>query len=315
MQVRMGVPDRDPPLVALVGPTGVGKTSVAITLAERLGAEVVSADSRLVYRGMDIGTAKPSRDERRRVPHHLIDVTEVDQPWSLATFRRAALEAIDEIGGRGRLPLLVGGTGQYATAILDGWEPPALAADPELRRRLEDEASQEGAHALHAQLARLDPASAERIDSRNIRRVIRALEIRMVTGMPVQPRARTPPPYRILRLGLRLPRPELYARIDARIASMLAAGWVDEVRGLMDRGYSLDLPAFSAIGYRQLAETVEGRASLEDAVQKIRRSTREFVRRQANWFNPDDPRIEWIEARPGVEAELEAWVRRWIAGG
>jgi tRNA dimethylallyltransferase len=307
--------ERKPVLVAIVGPTAVGKSSAAAALAEHIDAEVVSADSRLLYRGMDIGTAKPSPEERRRVVHHLIDVTDVDQPWSLATYRHAALEAIEGIAGRGHLPLLVGGTGQYVTAILDGWEPPALPADPELRRRLEEEAAREGAPALHSRLARLDPASAERIDPRNVRRVIRALEIRMMTGKPASlQRGHRAPPFRALRLGLMLPRPELYERIDARIDSMLAAGWVDEVRALLDRGYSLDLPAFSALGYRPLAEVIRGQITLEDAKQRIRRSSREFVRRQANWFKPSDPRIEWVEVRPGVELELEARVRSWISG-
>ena len=305
-----------PALVAILGPTAVGKTSAAIWLAERIGAEVVSGDSRLIYRGMDIGTAKPSREERARVRHHLIDVAEVDQPWSLATFRQAALESIEEIGQRGRIPLLVGGTGQYVTAILDGWEPPALPGDPALRLRLADEASHEGPQALHARLAALDPESAQRIDPRNVRRVIRALEICMITGAPAsRQRSRRPPPFRALRLGLTLPRPELYARIDARIDAMLAAGWMDEVRHLIERGVSPDAPAFSAIGYRQLAEVLQGRATLEDAVRSIRRATREFVRRQANWFKPDDPRILWFQARPGVEAELEAAFRRWSNEG
>jgi tRNA dimethylallyltransferase len=307
--------ERKPALVAILGPTAVGKTAVAVALAVRLDGEVVSADSRSLYRGMDIGTAKPSPEERRRVVHHLIDVTDVDQPWSLATYRHAALAAIEGIARRGHLPVLVGGTGQYITAILDGWEPPALPADPELRRRLEEEAAREGAPALHARLAGLDPASAERIDPRNVRRVIRALEIRMMTGKPASlQRGRRAPPFRALRLGLRLPRPELYERIDGRIDSMLAAGWVDEVRALLDRGYSLDLPAFSALGYRPLAEVIRGQTTLEEAKQRIRRASREFVRRQANWFKPSDPRIEWVEAGAGVVGELEGRIRRWVSG-
>jgi tRNA dimethylallyltransferase len=308
----MGAEDPRPLLVAILGPTAVGKTAISIALAERIGAEIVSADSRLIYRGLDIGTAKPTLEQRARIPHHLIDVAEIDDPWSLATFRLAALEAIHGIGRRGRLPLLVGGTGQYVTAILDGWAPPALPADPALRRTLEDEASREGAHALHARLAQLDPASAARIDPRNLRRVIRALEICLLTGAPASgQRARRPLPHHVLRLGLTLPRPELYARIDARIEAMLAAGWLDEVRGLLGRGVSPDSPAFSALGYRQLADVVQGRATLGEAVRSIRRATREFVRRQANWFKPHDPRIRWFEARAGVEADLEDAFRQW----
>jgi tRNA dimethylallyltransferase len=313
---KMKDADRLPPLVVLLGPTAVGKTKASIPLALRAGGEIVSADSRLLYRGMDIGTAKPTRDERALVPHHLVDVAEVDEIWGLAVFRRAAFDAIEGIVRRRRLPILVGGTGQYVTAILEGWEPPALPADAGLRRRLEAIAAEEGPEALHRRLARLDPASAERIDARNVRRVVRALEIAEATGLPASAqRRRHPPPYRILRLGLALPRAELYQRIDARIDAMLAAGWLEEVRGLLDRGYSPDLPSFSAIGYRQLAQVARGVLPVEIAVQSIRRATRQFVRRQANWFKPNDPRIRWLQAEEHVAEEMEPLVRRWLEEG
>jgi tRNA dimethylallyltransferase len=303
-----------PPLVALLGPTAVGKTAAALSLAERLGAEIISADSRLLYRGMDIGTAKPTPEERARVHHHLIDVAEPDETWSLATFRQAALRTIDDVAGRGKIPILVGGTGQYVTAILEGWEPPALPADLGLRRSLEAEAARDGPQALHRRLSRIDPESAARIDPRNLRRVVRALEVAALTGRPPSSqRRRRPPPYRILRLGLTLPRADLYARIDARIDAMIAAGWVDEVRRLLSRGFSPELPSFSAIGYRQLVDVVLGRSSLEDAVRSIRRATRQFVRRQANWFKLEDPRIRWLAADAAVVDALEGVVRGWAA--
>lgn len=304
-----------PRLIALVGPTAVGKTALALALAERLPAEIVSADSRLLYRGLDIGTAKPSEGERARVPHHLIDRADPGESWSLALFQQAAARAIAGIAACGRLPLLVGGTGQYVAAILDGWLPPALPADPALRAALEDEARRAGPQALHERLRALDPESAARIDPRNVRRVIRALEVCQRTGAPAsrQPR-RGPAPYRDLRIGLTLPRPELYARLDARIEGMLAAGWVEEVRALLARGLAPDLPSMSAIGYRELAAHVRGELELEEAVRRIRRASRALVRRQANWFKAGDARIRWFEARPGAAEAVEAYVRGWLEG-
>lgn len=303
----------DQPVVAILGPTAVGKTELSLGLAERLDGEIVSADSRLIYRGMDIGTAKPTPAERGRVPHHLIDVAEPHEIWSLAVFRQAALHAIADIQGRGRLPFLVGGTGQYVTAILEGWSPPALPADRALRGELEGFAHEHGAQALHHRLQQVDPEAARRIDVRNVRRVVRALEICTLTGLPASlQQGRHPPPFRSLWLGLTLPRGELYARVDARIDAMLEAGLVGEVRGLLLRGLSPDLPSMSAIGYRQIAEHLRGEVSLEEAVRRIRRATRQFVRRQANWFKPDDPRIHWYVRRPGIEDEVERRVRDWL---
>lgn len=303
-------------LVAILGPTAVGKTELSLHLAERLDGEIVSADSRLVYRGMDIGTAKPSPAERARVPHHLIDVAEPDETWSLATFREAALMAIAGIQDRGRLPFLVGGTGQYLTAILEGWSPPALPAEAHLRSELQAYAAGHGSEALHRRLQKVDPQSAGRIDPRNVRRVVRALEIWTLTGQPASGQGgRRPPPFRSLRLGLTLPRSELYARVDARIDRMIEAGLVDEVRRLLNRGLSPDVPSMSAIGYRQIAEHLRGETSLEEAVRRIRRATRQFVRRQANWFKPEDPRIRWLTPRPDVEEEIERLVRQWLSGG
>lgn len=303
-----------PPLVCLVGPTAAGKTEVALLAAERLGAEIISADSRLLYRGMDIGTAKPSPEERRRVPHHLVDVAEPDQTWSMAQVRGAVLQAAAEITARIRLPWMVGGTGQYVRGILEGWDPPPRGDDPSVRMRLEAFARDAGPDALHARLLQVDPWSAGRIDARNVRRVVRALEIHEVTGQPASAqRHRQVPPYRILRLGLTAPRAELYARIDARIDHMLDQGWVDEVRRLLAKGFEPGLPSFSAIGYPQIVEVVQGKRSLEEAVTEIRRRTRVLVRRQANWFKPDDASITWFEHRAGVAEEMKAEVRRWLA--
>jgi tRNA dimethylallyltransferase len=303
---------QDDPLVAIVGPTAVGKTEISICLAEKLNGEIVSADSRLIYCGMDIGTAKPSSELRSRVPHHLIDVTKPDQPWSLATYRRATYKAIDAIHQRGRLPILVGGTGQYVTAILEGWVPPPRSGDPSLRKRLESYADVHGPEALHNQLIEIDPLSAAKIDYRNVRRVVRALEIYHITGLPFsQQRINQPPPYRVLRIGLNLPRVELYARIDARIDAMLDLGLVAEVEDLLEQGYDPNLPAMSAIGYRQITKYLSGSISLEEAVRQIRRATRQFVRRQSNWFKEDDPRIHWFDIRDEVNDRVENLIRTW----
>jgi tRNA dimethylallyltransferase len=303
-----------PPLVVLVGPTAVGKTEASLVLAERLGAEIVSADSRLLYRGMDIGTAKPTAEERRRVRHHLVDVAEPDEVWSLAQVRQAVLLALQDITDRKRLPLMVGGTGQYVRAILEGWDPPPYDRDSGIRSRLEGEAREGGGELLHARLRAADPESAARIDARNVRRVVRALEIHEVTGIAASTqRRRAPPGYHTLRLGLALPRPVLYARIDARLEHMLRDGWVDEVRRLLAKGYGPAMPAFSAIGYSQIAEVVQGKRTLEDAAAEIRKRTRVFVRRQANWFKPNDPNIRWFESEPGTIDQIEREIRGWLA--
>jgi tRNA dimethylallyltransferase len=288
--------DSRPPLLALVGPTAVGKSEVAIDLAEHFNGEIVSADSRLLYRGMDIGTAKPSLEQRSRVIHHLIDVADPDEIWSLALFQREAEKAIASIYSRGNLPILVGGTGQYVRAILEGWSPPALVAQPALRAALETWAAEIGKDGLHARLARLDPQAAASIDARNQRRTLRALEVTLSSGRKFSAqRTRKESPYRLLQIGLTRPRPELYRRIDARIDSMLATGWLDEERALLAKGYDPNLPCMSAIGYAQLSQHLQGNLSLEEAVVEIKRQTRIFVRRQANWFKPSDPNIHWID--------------------
>lgn len=301
-------------LIALVGPTAVGKTAVSLGLAEALSAEIVSADSRLLYRGMDIGTAKPSVDEQARARHHLIDVADPRAPWSLAEYRAAALAAIADIHARGRLALLVGGTGQYVRAILEGWSPPPRPADDGIRRELEAVAAAAGPQMLHRRLAAVDPDSAARIDARNVRRVVRALEIHALTGQPASRQRRAAAPqFRVLRVGLTLPRTELYARIDARIDAMLAAGWMEEVRRLLALGLTPASPAMSAIGYATLAEHWMGSFGLEEAVRRIRRATRQFVRRQANWFKPDDLAITWFDSSAAVGVEIEAFLQDWLA--
>jgi tRNA dimethylallyltransferase len=302
-----------PPLIALIGPTAVGKTTLSLTLAERFNLEIVSADSRLFYRGLDIGTAKPTREERSRIKHHLIDVTSPDQPWSLAAFRTAAHEAIRSIHQRKKVPLFVGGTGQYISAVLEGWQPPPRPESDDYRVELQNLVHRKGSLALHARLAAIDPASAKRIDHRNVRRVIRALEIHNITGIPASElRVKSAPAHRILRIGLTLPRQALYQRIDARLDAMLATGWVSEVEALLKQGYDFQSAPFSAIGYRQLASYVRGENSIEQAKIEIKRLTRRFVRHQSNWFKHDDPQIHWFINENNVEEKVIALIQTWL---
>ena len=301
-----------PPLVVIVGPTAVGKTALSLRLAQASQGEIVSADSRQVYRGMDMGTAKPTAAERAYVPHHLLDVVTPDQTLSVAEYQSLAYAAIDAIQARGHLPLLVGGSGQYVRAVLEGWQVPAVAPDWALRSRLAAEAQTTGPQTLHARLYEVDPAAAAHIDARNVRRVIRALEVYALTGQPIsQLQQRHPPPYRVLQVGLTLPASELYQRIDERIAGMLHAGLVAEVQNLLAAGYSSDLPAMSGLGYREMVRFVQGEQTLDDAVTDLKRATRRFVRQQRNWFRLDDEHITWFKAQPHLDAQVLAVIQAW----
>ncbi len=298
-----------PPLILIVGPTAVGKTELAIQLAERLNGEIVSADSRLFYRGMDIGTAKPTGAEQRRVPHHLIDIANPDEILSLAVFQQKAREAISDIHTRNKIPFLVGGTGQYVRAVTEGWNPPEVKPDERLRDELGKIKEARGEYWLHEKLKALDPIAAEKIDPRNFRRTIRALEVILTTGRRFsEQRGQSESPYRILSIGLTRPRPELYARVDQRIEAMFANGFLDEVKRLLAKGYSPSLPTMSAIGYRECIRVVNGQLNEEQAKAEIRRATRVFVRRQANWFKESDPAIKWFKVQEGVAEEIEAYI-------
>ena len=296
-----------PPLILIVGPTAVGKTELAIQLAERLNGEIVSADSRLFYRGMDIGTAKPTPEEQARVPHHLIDIADPDEILSLAVFQQKAREAITDIHTRKKIPFLVGGTGQYIRAVTEGWTPPEVEPDERLRSELERMKEEKGIYWLHEKLKNLDPDAAEKIDARNYRRTIRALEVIMTTGRKFsEQRGQSESPYHLITIGLTRPRAELYERVDQRIDAMFANGFLDEVKGLLAKGYSPSLPTMSAIGYRECIRVINGELNEEQAKAEIRRATRIFVRRQANWFKEFDPNIRWFRVEEGVVEEIES---------
>lgn len=288
----------DKPKVAfIVGPTGVGKTSLSLEIAEALNAEIISADSRYLYRGMDIGTAKPTQEELARVPHYLVDVADINENWSLAEFHQAAVTAMDRILDKGKMPLIVGGTGQYIRALIEGWEVPARPPEPALRETLTKWSEEIGGYELHRRLVMLDPEAALLIDHRNVRRTIRALEVIFHTGeLFSKQRNRKPIGFVYKMAGLNRPRVELYKRIDERIEAMIASGFVDEVRYLLDQGYSLENPPMSAIGYKEMITFLNDDCTLEESVVGIKKRTRQFVRRQANWFKNSDNRIRWFDA-------------------
>lgn len=291
------------PLLVIVGPTAVGKTALAIDLAQRFEGEIVSADSRQIYRGMDIGTAKPTRQEQSLAPHHLIDIVAPDESYTLAQFQSDAYAAIDDILARGKLPFLVGGTGLYVRAVVEGLRIPRVAPNEELRAQL---AAQDRL-ALYERLRELDPDAAARIDPRNVRRTVRALEVCLVTGERFSELGRaSPPPYCITQIGLTTNRLELVARIDARVDRMLEQGLVAEVKALVRQGYSWDLPSMSGLGYREIGAYLRGEVSLDEAAMKIKRDTRDFVRRQYAWFRVKDERIRWFDVREA--GEIDRWV-------
>ncbi|MFW6056353.1 MAG: tRNA (adenosine(37)-N6)-dimethylallyltransferase MiaA [Chloroflexota bacterium] len=284
-------------IVAIVGPTAVGKTELSLRLGALLSLEIVNADSRQVYRYMDIGTGKPTLDERKQVRHHVIDIVDPDDDFSLATYTAHACEALHEIDALSKLPLLVGGTGQYVWSVLEGWDVPRVPPDADFRALMESQARAHGAAALHGELRRIDPVAADRIQAHNLRRVIRALELHRATGeLPSHVLwRRRGVPVDALIIGLSMDRDTLIARADSRIDRMIREGFSREVRWLLDMGYDERLPAMSSIGYREMIEYVKGTISLEEAVAGIRRETRRLIRRQRAWFRETDPRIHWLD--------------------
>lgn len=291
-----------PKVVVIAGPTATGKTRLAIEIALEFCGEVVNADSRYLYRGFDIGVAKPDDTERRGVPHHLIDILDPSDEMSLALFQQRANEAIRSVLDRGALPLLTGGTPLYINAVIEAWRIPQVPPDPEFRERMERVVRESGVEPLAERLAEVDPLAADRAGP-NPRRIIRALEIFEATGRRMSElEGKGPRPYNTLEIGLTMPRDRLFAAIDARVHNQIASGLVDEARALLDAGVDPDAPAFSSIGYRQLLPYVRGEQTLEEAIQRIKFDTHRYVRHQETWLrrNPNLIRIDsseegWIE--------------------
>ncbi len=287
---------RSSPLIAIVGPTGVGKTRLAVALGRELEGEIISADSRQIYQGMDIGTDKPTEEERKLVPHHLIDIIAPDQEFTLAQYQERAYRAIEDVLSRDKVPFLVGGTGLYIRAVLQGFLIPRVKPNLPLRRELLQQAERDGAQALHAQLQEVDPEAGASIDPRNVRRVIRALEVYNELKEPISHlQRRKPPPYRTLKIGLTMAREELYRRIDQRVDGMVERGLLAEVQSLVAERYGYDLPAMSGLGYRQLGMYLRGEVDLPTAISQIKSETHRFVRQQYKWFRLDDETIHWFD--------------------
>jgi len=282
-------------LVVILGPTATGKSRLAMELALRFGGEIISADSMQVYRYMDIGTAKPSEEERRRIRHHLIDIRNPDEEFTVAEFKECAERAIAMITQRGRLPLLVGGTGLYIRALLEDYTFPRGPRDEKYRQGLWSRARAEGPQALHRELAAIDPEAAARIHPNDVRRIIRALEVYRYTGKPLSESAdRRPGRYNCVKIGLYADRTLLYSCIDKRVDAMMEAGLLDEVRRLRDMGYGYSLTSRQALGYKELLAYLAGQDTLAEAVQKIKRETRKFAKRQTTWFKRERD-VYWFD--------------------
>lgn len=293
-------PDKRP-VILIVGPTGVGKTSLSIELAKQINGEIISADSRYLYRGMNIGTAKPTEQELKSVRHHMINVTEPDKTWSLPQFLEETLQLIAEIHGRGSIPVIVGGTGQYIRALTEGWRMPEFEPNTRLRSILTAWGKEIGALDLHRKLAINDAEAANFIDPTNMRRTIRALEVIFSTGKRFSElRTKEGPAHNYWIIGLTMERPKLYQLVDKRIDAMISQGLLDEVKALLSRGYDANLPAMSAIGYREMIQHIHGEIDIEYAKALMRKNTRQLIRRQANWFKQTDPSINWYEADPEI---------------
>ena len=303
-------------LIAIVGPTAVGKTALAIGLAQRFEGEIVNADSRQVYTGMDIGTAKPTAAERSSARHHLIDIRPPDSPISLGEYLPLASETIESIAARGKLPILCGGSGQYVWAVLQGWKVPQVPPDPDFRARLERRLAVEGPAPLWQDLRQLDPDRAATVDPENPRRIIRALEIVNSTGSRVAAGKSAEPPYRSLVIGLTADRAILYERTDIRFDVMMARGLLGEARRLEAAGYVLGSGALSGVGYTELGLHLAGEMTLDEAVNRSKTRTHRLVRRQYTWFKPGDARINWFDATHDLPvAEATTLVRRFLNSG
>jgi tRNA dimethylallyltransferase len=304
------------PVLIIVGPTAVGKTDLAIRLAGMIDSEIISADSRLLYKGMNIGTAKPSKIQLKVVRHHMVDIAEPQDTWSLAKYKESVKNAIDDVQARGRLPILVGGTGQYVRSLIEGWDVPEVAPDTRMRSVLETWGNEIGTRELHRKLDLIDSEAAGLNDPENLRRTVRALEVIYLTGYRFsEQRLKTVPLHNYKVIGLKRPREELYKRVDSRIDCMFAKGFVKEVEGLLASGIPLASHSLSAIGYSEVVRYLQGELNIEEVIAMMRKKTRNFIRKQANWFKPDDPYIEWFEMEPDPIEEIHSSVKKWLSKG
>ncbi len=298
-----------PEYVVIVGPTAVGKTDVSIQIAKHFNGEIISADSRLFYRGMDIGTAKPTKEELLSVRHHLIDVADPDETWSLSKYHRRVYQLLEEITQREKLPVLVGGTGQYIFSIIENWKIPEVRPDQDMRDALYDWVDKISPSGLYERLVHIDPEVEAIIQPENVRRTVRALEVIFHSGKKfTDSRGPGPQLYQPIMIGLSRSREILYQRIDQRLDRMLENGFIKEVKALIEEGYPPDSPAFSAIGYRQLIAYLQGYISLKDAIMEIRKSSRILVRRQSNWFKQSDERIKWFDMETTAIQEIIQYI-------
>jgi tRNA dimethylallyltransferase len=303
---------RKPNVVVICGPTGIGKTTVAIELAGSLGGEIVSADSMQIYRFMDIGTAKPTPEEQAAAPHHMIDIVDPDEPFDAARYATLARQAIASIIARQRLPLVVGGTGFYIRALLGGLFD-AGASNPKIRRKLLGQAEQEGTEALYERLGTCDPETAAGLHPNDTFRIVRALEVFEITGRPLsvhqQRHGFGDRPYDALIIGLDTDRRHLYERIDQRVDAMMAAGFLEEVKGLLSRGYGQDLKSMQSIGYRHMLDLIGGRCDRQTTLAAMKRDTRRYAKRQLTWFRAD-PGVVWIavESRAAIRQRIDEFL-------
>nr|WP_206699168.1 tRNA (adenosine(37)-N6)-dimethylallyltransferase MiaA [Brevibacillus agri] len=303
-------------LVVIIGPTAVGKTQLSLDLAQQFNGEIISGDSMQVYRGMDIGTAKAEPAELALVPHHLIDIKNPDEEYSVALFQESATRLITEINQRERLPFIVGGTGLYIESVTHRFQFSQAAQDPELRERLQRLADAEGVEALHARLADVDPITAQRLHPNDVKRVIRALEIYESTGYKMsdfQLRAQHSP-YDLVMIGLTMERAVLYERINRRVELMIEEGLVEEVRGLLDKGYDASMVSMQGLGYKELIPYLYGEITLEKAINDIQQRTRHFAKRQLSWFRRI-PEVQWFDMTdPAGQAKSVETIKQILAG-
>ncbi len=300
-------------LIAIVGPTGIGKSRLALRLATKFRGEIIGADSRQVYRYMDIGTAKPAPQELASVPHHLINVVNPDEDFSLATYLEMARKVIDDIHARGKLPFLVGGTGLYVRAISEGWQVPGVSPDRNFRYNIEKKVNESNINDIYQELVITDPDAAAKIDRRNVRRVIRALEVHAGTGQAFSRLGhKTPPAFTTFIIGLTAERSELYRIVDRRVDDMIERGLIREVENLLKMGYDSNLPSMSGIGYRQVVQYLKGELTLEAAGQKIKSETHRFIRHQYAWFRLTDEKIRWFDIALQPDLEIEGTLNEFL---